>query len=131
MIRIDRKVLRAVRRLTDNYHDEMRIDAGSSSIQLVRDYHQVVNSIHIDYSYEDILEAVHRLTDAGYLKISKRMYGGFFFCMTSLLKHRRAFWWDSFTKKFWCGFAAGILSGVIITVLGGLLLSYLRAKWGI
>lgn len=131
MISVDRKVVSAILKLTNNYHDEMTTDSTSSSILLIRNIHEVINSASVNASSEDVSEAINRLIDKGYLRVVQRWYGGFSFSMTSLMKHRHAFWWDGFTKRFWAGFVAGIFSGIIVTVLGELLLAYLRAKLGI
>ena len=131
MISVDRKVVSAILKLTNNYHDEMTTDSTSSSILLIRNTHEVINSASVNASSEDVSEAINRLIDKGYLRVVQRWYGGFSFSMTSLMKHRHAFWWDGFTKRFWAGFVAGIFSGIIVTVLGGLLLAYLRVKLGI
>lgn len=131
MIHVDRKVIRAILSLTNNYHDEMTLDSTSSAILLIRNNLNIINSVPVHTAAEDVSESIERLIDLGYLRVSRRWLGGYSFCMTSLLKHRKAFWWDSFSKKFWGGFISGLVSGIIVTVLGGLLLSFLRAKMGI
>ena len=131
MIRIDRKVIRAILSLTNNYHDELILDSKTPAILLVQNYRDVISSASVNASLEDITESVTRLVDQGYLRVSRKWMGGYSFCMTSLLKHRRAFWWDSFSRKFWGGFVSGLISGIIVTVFGGLLLSFLRATMGI
>lgn len=131
MIRIDRKVISAILKLTNNYSDEMTVDRDSSSVLLIRNHHDVLARVPVNVSHEDLEESILRLLDLGMLRKRVGWFGGFSFSMTSRLKHRHAFWFDSFTRKFWGGFFSGLISGILITVLGGLLLSYLQVKLGI
>ena len=121
MIKTDRKIVAAVLKLTDNYHDEMTIGYDPSSLLLVRNFHDVVNGVPLDISEEDAEESVQRLIDAGLLRISSKWDGAYSFCMTSRMKHRHAFWWDSFSKKY----IAGFVSGFLVTVAAGVLLHFI------
>ena len=131
MISIDRKMISAIQKLTDSFHDELHFDSASSSLQVIQYYREVLISLLIDMLPEEAEESIERLIGLGYLRKVSRWYGGYSFCMTPALKHRRAFWWDAFSKKFWGGFVSGLISGIIITTIGGLLLSFLRVKLGI
>lgn len=121
MIAADRKIVSAVLKLTDNYHDELAIGHDPSSLLLLRGNRDIVKSAPLKLSVEDADEAVHRLVSAGLLRIKSKWYGGYSFCMTSQLKHRHAFWWDSFAKTY----IGGFISGVAVTVVGGLILHFL------
>lgn len=130
MISIDRKVAAAVLRLTKSYDDEILCD--STSFHIVRNYRPVGQSVPVPVSTSAVYASLDRLMDAGYLRLSQKMFGGnFYFCITPRLLHRKAFWLDDFTKRFWGGFVAGLISGILITVIGGLLLAFLRSVLGI
>ena len=134
MIKIDRRIISATLKCTDNYHDQMTLDTFSGDVLLIDDVANgmtVKKRIPLRVSYDDALETVYRLIRSGYLRESHRWCGGFSFCMTSRLKHRHAFMFDAFSHKFIGGFISGIITGIIVTVTGGLVLSYLRARWGI
>ena len=120
MITADRKIVSAVLKLTDNYHDEMAIGHDPSSLLLLRGHREIVKSVPLSIPTEDADEAVQRLVSADLLRIKSKWYGGYSFCMTSRLKHRHAFWWDSFSKKY----IAGFISGVATTVVAGLILHF-------
>lgn len=121
MIRTDRKLIAAVLKLTDNYHDEITIGHDPSSLLLVRNINEVVNAVPLSISVEDARESVERLIDSGLLRVSTKWMGGFSFTMTSRLKHRHAFWWDSFSKKF----IAGFISGFLVSVASGVALHFI------
>lgn len=121
MIRSDRKIISAVLKLTDNYHDEMAIGHDPSSLLLVKKLRTVIKCVPLSISEEDADESVKRLVDAGLLRVKTQWSGGYSFCMTSRLKHRYAFWWDSFSKKY----IAGFVSGVITTVAAGVLAHFI------
>lgn len=131
MIKNDRKIIKAVLKLTDNYHDELTLDGQSALLIHIHNYREVLNSIPVKMSREDAIESIERLLDNGFLRKYNAWSGGYSFTMTSLLKHRHAFWWDRFTTKFIGGFVLGLISGIIVTVIGGLLLAYIRLKVGI
>lgn len=121
MIKTDRKIVSAVLKLTDNYHDELAIGREPTSLLLINNLHKVVKSVRLSISAEDADESVKRLIDAGLLRIGTKRYGWYSFHMTSRLKHRHAFWWDSFSKRY----IAGFISGVVTTVVSGLILHFL------
>lgn len=121
MIKTDRKVVAAVLKLTNNYHDELAIGHDPTSIVLMNGLHEVIKSVRLKISAEDADESVKRLIDRGLLRIGSKGYGWYSFYMTSRLKHRHAFWWDSFSKRY----IAGFISGVVTTVVSGLILHFL------
>lgn len=131
MIRIDKRVASATLKLTKNYSDEIEYRSETGNLNLMSGYHDVVKSVHLKDRPQDVEEAIERLVQKGYLRISKTYMGGYMFSVTSRLNHRFAFFWDDFTKKFWCGYISGIISGIIVTVIGGLLLAYVRSLLGI
>ena len=126
MISIDRKITRAILRLTDNYHDEMAYDPSTHSLALVDvNYHPTSRQVPVDVSAEDVRESIQRLVDKGFLVKTASWMGGCAFRMTSLLKHRRAFWLDRFTKKFWGGFITGVITGGAAAFVGEFLIRLL------
>lgn len=128
MIKSDRIIIKAVLKLTDNYHDEMTLDKKSSLLLHIRNYREVLNSIPLKVSREDAVESIERLLDRGLLRKCNRWNGGYSFTMTSLLKHRRAFWWDDFTKKFWGGFWIGFATAVATAIVTAITL-YIKGLW--
>ena len=131
MIKTEREIIKAIFKLTNSYNDELCYYQESSALAIIEDYHNIINSVHIDISPDEAIENIQMLINSGHLRIVNRWLGGFSFSMTALLKHRMAFWWDSFTSKFIGGFILGLISGIISTVIGGLLLAYIRLKLGI
>ena len=126
MISIDRKIVRAILRLTDNYHDEMAYDPSTRSLALIDgNYHPTSRQVPVDVPSEDVRESIQRLVDKGYLVKTAGWIGGYAFRMTSLLKHRRAFWLDRFTKKFWGGFVFGVITGATAALVGEFLIRLL------
>lgn len=117
MIKTDRKIISAVLKLTDNYHDQMTIGYNPSSLLLIRNISDVIKGIQLSISEEDAEESVRRLIDAGLLRKEAEWSGGYSFCMTSRLKHRHAFWFDAFAKRFWAGFAVGVITAVTANLL--------------
>lgn len=127
MIRSDRKVAGAALKLTRDYSKALSLD--SSGVLCLCDSPD--KAIALKIPVQDALEAVDRLVAKGYFRIHTKYWGGYSFTITSYLNHRFAFFWDRFTRKFLFGYIAGIVSGVIVTVLGGLISAYLRVRWGI
>ena len=121
MIRTDRKIIAAVLKLANSYHDEMVLGHDPCSLLLVQNISDVVKQVTLSVSKDDAEESVKRLIDSGLLRIETKWMGGYSFCMTSLLKHRHAFWWDSFSKKY----IAGFISGVATTVAAGVIAHFI------
>ena len=131
MFFIDFAISNAVLKCTSNYHDAMTIDALSCDILLLDSSFRALKIVRTKVDHDDAIEAVNRLIESGRLRIDRKWDGGFSFCMTSLLKHRKLVLLELFTQRFLCGFVAGVISGVIITVVGELLLACIRLKLGI
>lgn len=119
MIKTDRKVVAAVLKLTNNYHDELAIAHEPTSIVLLNGHHKVVKDVRLNISAEDADESVKRLIDYGLLRIGSKGYGWYSFYMTSRMKYRHAFWWDSFSKRFIAGFVSGVAVGISVNLLTG------------
>ena len=128
---IDLAISNAVLKCTNNYHDTMTIDAVSGDVLLINSMFQTLKVVHTKIDHEDAIEAVNRLIESGKLRIDLKWDGGFSFCMTSLLKHRKLVLLEVFTRRFLFGFISGIITGVTITVLGELLLACIRLRLGI
>ena len=123
MIKNDRVIISAVLKLTDNYHDELTLGYNPSSLLLIKNIHDVQKAIPLRISEEDAEESVNRLIKEGFLRTATKWNGGFSFCMTSRLKYRHAFWWDSFTKRY----IAGFISGVAVTVVADLIVHFIKS----
>ena len=131
MIRIDKKIAKAALKLTKSYADCIEYRPESGNLNLMLDYRSIIRYVHLDIPSQDVEESIERLIQKEYFRVSKTYMGGYMFSVTSKLNHRHAFFWDDFTKKFWNGFVVGLISGVLSTVVGGLLLAYIQAILGI
>lgn len=131
MIRTDKKIANAALKLTKSYADCIEYRSESGNLNLMRDYRSIIRYVHLDIPPQDVEESIERLIQKDYFRLSKTYMGGYMFSVTSKLNHRFAFFWDDFTKKFWNGFIVGLISGVLSTVIGGLLLAYIQVVLGI
>lgn len=132
MISIDRKIASAVLRLTKNYSDEIWYDPETNTFHIVRSGNEPDRFVPVPVPPSEVRESVDRLVAAGWLVVLYKIRGGeFYFRITSRLLHRKAFWLDDFTRKFWGGFVAGLISGMLVTVIGELLIAFLRSVLGI
>ena len=131
MIKIDEKVAKAALELTKDYNDEIHF-SGDAMLYLRNGYGDVLSSVKLDIPLQDVPASISRLAEKGFFQIRQAFWGGHFcFSITPYLLHRRAFFWDRFTKKFWGGFAVGVAAGVMSTVVGGLLTACIRSRLGI
>ena len=76
MIKSDRKIISAVLKLTDNYHDEMTIDRNPSSLLLIKNVGEVIKGVPLSISEEDAHESVKRLIDADKYEEALNLYLG-------------------------------------------------------
>ena len=126
MITIDKKVIRAILKLSSSYDQLFDFKTDESVLRLFG----TDVSAKLNFHPAEIYDSLYRLNDLGYIHLINRE-GHIFFEIKPRINHRFAWWLDTFSKRFLFGFVAGVMSGIIITVIGGLLLAYLRAIWGI
>ena len=131
MISIDKRVAKAALKLTKNYSDILIESSDSKYLLLCDGSLNPIRQVELKVKPQDVTPSIKRLMDSGYFKIHRRYQYGFSFHVTDRLVLRRAFWLDSFTHKFVGGFLAGLITGVLATAFGGLLLSFLQAWLGI
>jgi len=131
MIRNDQIFKNNLVELSPSLADDIASDAEHNELQIIRDYRSVVRSVSVKIPSDLVPGVIDRFINIGYLKKSKTFMGGFFFSITDRFILRKEFWWDNFTKRFLCGYIAGIISGILITVAGGLLLAFFRVLLGI
>lgn len=125
MIRIDHKVCRDILRITNRYDVSIIYDAGLEGFAIwsgCRPENVVVPSVPTD----DVPGALQRLSDRGVIKKLQGLSGGgMIFRVTPQLRHAKAFWFDQFTKTYFGGF----VSGVLATVVGGIILHFIGLLW--
>lgn len=120
MIRIDRAVARAVLKLSKkSYSAALLYDPSQGILFLMDGLHDVRDSVRLKLSPDEVTRSIGRLMDRGYFEKTRSFNGGFTFSVTPLLRHRFAFWADSFTKKFWGGFFTGVAVSVTANLLTG------------
>lgn len=120
MIGIDRRVARAILDLSGkSYSAELQYDPSQKTLFLMEDMLTVFNSKRIDLDPDEVNLSIQRLIDKGFLRKTSVFWGGFRFSITPELRHRFAFWLDTFTKKFWGGFLTGVVAGLTANLLTG------------
>lgn len=129
MIKTDRKLKNTIIKFKPTMNDYMKYDYTSNEIQLFKpnDLHKAIRSITVSISPDQVDYSIQRLIDIGYLSISQKVMGGYFFSITGRFVLRHEFAIESFSKKFWCGF----ISGIITSVIGGLLTLLIQMLLGL
>ena len=128
MIRIDRKIANAIKKLNPEEYESLEYDEYARALVLFNVEGVAVKSCSLPYAPRDAKEAINRLISAGYLKITSKHFGGFQFTTTSRLRHEFQFWLDAVTRDFWHGFFAGAISALAAAVIGALI-SYAAGIW--
>ena len=118
MIHIDRKIARSILRHISSYSDFFFYES-EADVFFYGENHQ--ESFSVPVPSEEVIPSLERLTKAGFLTVSFKLWGVISYSITPKLKHHFAFALDQFTKKFFCGF----LTGVLTTVVGGVILNLL------
>ena len=131
MLKTDRKLKNAIVKLKPLPGDEICYNPKAGQLQIIQNYHDIIRFVPFDVPEQLVPGSIQRLIDAGFLVISEKFNGGFYFSITDLFILRNEYWWDNFSHKFIFGYITGIISGIIVTVIGGLLLAYIRLKLGI
>lgn len=108
------------------YNEQIWADPDSGTFQIVTNAKTPPRFMHPFIDNQDIPGCLYRLNDLGYIKLSA-ILGEMYFFVTPKMNHWLQFFFDSFSKKFLGGF----LTGITVTVIGGLLLAYVRVKLGI
>lgn len=127
MLIIDCIVGHTARKLTKSYSDELQYFPNTNELAIVRYMQETVKTRKIPFvSPDDVPGAINRLVDSGHFRISMKYNGGYFFCITPRMRHRFAFFLDSFTKDFFGGFISGVAA-----TLGAALITYLLGLWQI
>lgn len=121
MIIVDWKVARAALKLTKSYKDEIFYASGGVSLMLVAPSGPPVKSAVVSASPEDIPPAITRLAEKNFFKIIIKTEDEVYFSIQPELRHWFAFWFDRVSKRY----IAGFISGVITTVVSGLIVHYL------
>ena len=124
MISIDKKVAKAARKLADTYKTLLVYEPGTNKISVAYSFNDYGQSVFVSVPVEDIPRAIFRLSDSGYIHIKHNVDGGtLYFSIEPKLKHRFAFWFDSFSKRY----IAGFISGVAVTLTADLLITPIRS----
>lgn len=131
MIRYDRKMAKAALKLTKDYRDILALSNDRTKLELVSKSGNNIPSVRTGVPASEAAFSIKRLADRGLFSIDAYVLGDQYFRITPFLVHRFAFWFDTFSKRFIGGYVAGVISGIIITVVGGLLSTYIRLRLGI
>ena len=126
MILSDILVANRIHHFSNTYDEQIWVNVESGIFQTVAEANDHSRIMNPKIKLQDITGCLERLETCGYVKISY-VRGEMYFSVTPKLNHWLQFFLDTFSKKFLGGFFAG----VVTTVIGGLLLAYIRAKWGI
>jgi hypothetical protein len=111
MIRIDRKLSKAILKISDSYDSEFFYDIDKSEIL----FNDKLYSVPIDKA--EIKASLDRLINAGYLIPSVNSWCTVGFSISPELKHAKAFWFDRVTKRFIYGFISGVVTSVTAALL--------------
>ena len=118
MIRVDRKVCHDIMKVTDKYNVSILFHPDLGGYCKWHGTHpdspEVVPSVQI----EEIPSALDRLISRGMIEKVIGVNGhGMIFRIRPELLHAKAFWFDSFSKKFIGGFVSGILTTVVSSLI--------------
>lgn len=125
MISIDRKVIRDILKVTKDYNVKILFDPALGGFAPWNMSHPDKAERAPSVPISEVSGALKRLEECGMIqKVQGTWNGGMVFRITPELLHAKAFWWDRFSKKFWGGFATGIvasvIAGLILHILQGL-----------
>ena len=120
MILIDRKVCRDILKTTTDYDDLILFDPELSGYSMwgytSPEQAKVISSVPVS----EVPGSLSRLITRGMIrKFQGISGGGMVFCITPELLHAKAFWWDRFTKRFWGGYALGVITALTANLLTG------------
>ena len=111
---IDRKVAKSALKLTRVYDQGIFFDGGQK-LSKVHDAADPEEYLILKIPSQDILPAIERLNEKGYLRLVLRPNRETcVFTITPDLNHFWSFFVDKFTKKFWSGVFTGVLSTILI-----------------
>lgn len=120
MIIADVKLIRAINKLSPDYQDEIVLLSSSSELIIRETYCSQQKSVSIDIPHEEISHALSRLEGKEYIRIIRNS-SPVVFSILPRMKHRFNYWLDEFTKRFWGGFAVGIVSSLIASYIFNIL----------
>ena len=132
MIKTDRKLKNALVLLNPQPDNCICYDPDEKQLQIRQNYHDVIRSVPFESSVHIVNGSIQRMASMGLLTVNLNTFqNGSFFSITDMFILRKEFWWDNFSQKFLFGYISGLISGIIVTVIGGLMLAYIRLKLGI
>lgn len=120
MIPIDRKMKNAILKLTNSYSEEIFYKSDTRELILVHDGISRQASVPVPVSPEEVIDSLARLSEMNLIKLHS-LSGDCYFSITPELKHRKAFLWDHFSKRFF----GGLVSGAAITILAEVALHFI------
>lgn len=126
MIWSDILVASKIHHFSNTYDEQIWVNMESGTFQTVTESHVSPRVLNPKISFQDIPGCLERLESFGYIKIS-RVWGGMYFSVTPKLNHWFQFFLDTFSKKFLGGF----VTGIVVTIIGGVATAYIRLKLGI
>lgn len=111
MIPFDRKVLKSIRKFTNDLDEPICFfDSGIGLFDVSTGKSGRFVALGIDSELAN--EAAERLLADGYLKIAARFWGGKTYYITSKTVLYHQFVLEEIKQKFWFGFASGVLTTV-------------------
>ena len=121
MISIDRKVCKDILKVTKDYKDQVFFSPDLGGYAIWHMCHPEKAELESSVPVSEVSGSLARLVERKMIrKIQGSYNGGTIFRINPELLHAKAFWFDRVTKTYVGGFVSGVLS----TLLGGLLLHY-------
>ena len=105
---LDRKLLKTISRITKSYDDVFYYDA-PDLILLPQSSEK--RTFNLSFHAAEVLDSLNRLDRMEYIHLVNRDgLTGFEICPR--INHRFDWWFDEFTKRFWGGFATGVIASL-------------------